>query len=115
MNATKKKWRVILLSFVAGIAVGIGSVYFLLLQFAESVVTRDQCLSEQQQAQTVLLCLKAIDGTTNDFTKFHRYARSILDGYVHDRDQLKRNYIQLPFIDDEATYKQAQEYLAKHP
>jgi hypothetical protein len=85
MNAAKKKWCVIFLSFAVGIGVGISSVYFLMEKFAERIVERNDCLIESRQAQTALVCLKAIGENTNDFTKFHHYAHGILQGYVHDR------------------------------
>jgi len=114
--AVSKRWCALLLTFIAGMAIGGAAMFFVEVKVVKWASGMWEQGYETQKAVTYLQCLRAIDrGTTNGLflVQFQNEGRVVLTSYVHQVEKWETVYGAGPNTNS-PFYKWAQEYLATH-
>lgn len=115
--AVSKRWCGVVLTFIAGIAIGGATLFFVEVKVVKwSSGMWEQGYSDER-ASTYLQCLKAIDrGTTNQLflVHFQENGRMVLTNYVLEMEKLKAGEYGAFSGTNAPAYKMVRRYLATH-
>jgi hypothetical protein len=115
--AVSKRWCSVLLTFIAGIAIGGTTMFFVEVKVVKWVSGLWEQGYSDERAFTYLQCLKAIDrGITNQLylVRFQNNGRMALTNYVREMENLKAGEYGAFSGTNAPAYGMARKYLATH-